>query len=64
MEREQLLQAIDDYAAASGLSPKTVCQYAVKGSNLYDRLRAGGECLPRTARKIMSYIASNPPGAA
>lgn len=61
MERDQIIKAIDDYCAASGLKPTTVCVYALKSQHLYDRLRAGGECLPRTAKKLLAWIEANPP---
>ena len=51
-----LIDRIDRFAAATGLEPSTICQYAVRNSALYSRLKAGGECLPRTASRLLSWM--------
>lgn len=61
MDSETILKAIDDYAAASGLTRGTICQYALKNNRFYDRLAEGGECLPRTAKRLLAWIEANPP---
>jgi hypothetical protein len=61
METKTILAAIDDYAARSGLTRGTICQYALKNNRFYDRLASGGECLPRTARRLLTWIENNPP---
>lgn len=59
MDRQQIIKSIDDYASASGLKPSTICQYAVKNRNAYDRLVSGSLSL-RTAEQILEWIAANP----
>lgn len=61
METQTILKAIDDYAAQSGLTRGTICQYALKNNRFYDRLSGGGECLPRTAKRLFDWIEKNPP---
>lgn len=61
MESKDIIKIIDDYAAQSGLKPSTICQYALRTHRLYDRLKAGGECLPSTAKKLIAWVKANPP---
>lgn len=64
MKADDLLGAITAYAAAVGLSPSTICLRAVGNPHLPKRLRAGGQCLPRTADKVRAYMKANPPKSA
>jgi hypothetical protein len=63
MDREQIIKAVDDYAAATGLSPSTICQYALRNRKVYDRLKDGGTCSFASAEALMAWITANPPKA-
>ncbi len=56
METEALLAKIQAYCAASGMKPSVFGLKAVNDGKLVPRLEAGGECLPRTAQKILAFI--------
>ena len=59
METEQLIKIIDEAAARTGYSPRTLCLYAGASPLLYDRLMDGGECLPSTSKKVLAWIEAN-----
>lgn len=59
MDSEQILRLIEAHSEKTGLGHATICQYAVKNSALYGRLKAGGECLPRTASRLREWIEAN-----
>ena len=59
MDRNQIIKAIDEYAAQSGLQHTTICQYAVQNRRAYERLQ-GGSLSMLTAEKIMAWIKENP----
>jgi hypothetical protein len=56
MEREQLLQMIDDFAKAEGISAATVGRKAVNDGKFVSRLRSGKRCWPETAEKVVTFI--------
>lgn len=57
-----LLTEIESFARRVGLAPATICRKAVGAGHLPGRLRSGGECLPRTARRLRQWMAENPDG--
>lgn len=59
-----LLSDARAYCAARGITLTTLGVYAVADSRLFARLEAGGECLPRTVRRVRKYMAENPPPVA
>jgi hypothetical protein len=54
------IEQILSYCQARGISPATFGNYAVNDGKLVARLMAGGEMLPRTARRVAAYMAANP----
>lgn len=63
-EPQQLLAEIDAYCASAGIAPATLTTRALNDGKTYERLRAGGQCLPRTMAKIRAYMAAHPASAA
>lgn len=61
MEHAALIDEIDAYCSRTGLSASTVCLRAVGNAHLPARLKAGGQCLPRTADRVRAYMRDNPP---
>ena len=61
MEPETLLTKIKAYCAAAEMKPSVFGLKAVNDGKLVSRLEAGGECLPRTSKKVATFIAENPP---
>ncbi|MEE4209684.1 MAG: hypothetical protein V2I43_10490 [Parvularcula sp.] len=59
MTSDQIIDRIEAHAARTGLEPSTICQYAVRNSALYRRLKDGGECLPRTSARLLRWIEAN-----
>lgn len=60
MDRTQIIKAIDDYAAASGLSQSTICQYALRNRKVYDRLKNGGSCSFASVEALLQWMDENP----
>lgn len=60
---QQLLAEIESYCAAHGIAPSTLCQKAVKNSNLPDRLRAGKGVTVRIAQQVRAFIQADQPEA-
>lgn len=60
MDRTQIIKAIDDYAAASGLSQSTICQYALRNRKVYDRLKNGGSCSFASVEALLRWMDENP----
>jgi predicted Rdx family selenoprotein len=57
MDREQeIVAAIDRYCNETGLSPATVGFRAHRDSKIYDRLKDGGSCSPKTYEKVMDWF--------
>ena len=55
------MQEIEAYAAARGIKPATVLQYAVGlGGNVWAKWQSGASCQITTAERIREYIAENP----
>jgi len=61
MEREKIIQAIEDYSRASGLAPSTICQYALRNRKVYQRLKAGGTTSIASAQNLLNWMRDNPP---
>ncbi|SOC11374.1 hypothetical protein SAMN05877809_105270 [Rhodobacter sp. JA431] len=57
MTRTDLITAIDNLSAKTGLAPATITGRAVNNSRLYARLISGGDCTTDIAGKVMDYIA-------
>lgn len=60
---EQFIEEVQAYAAARGLKPSTVVQYAARQSAARWQSWVDGEaqCLPRTMERVRRYMAENPP---
>lgn len=58
---DQFLKEARAYCAARGIKLETLGYYAVSDSKLFPRLESGGECLPRTMRRVREYMKANPP---
>jgi hypothetical protein len=58
-----LLQKIEDYCRAAGISPSTLGVRAVGNSRLYERLQSRIERDAAVSAKVEAYIAENPPPA-
>jgi hypothetical protein len=61
MTREAIIQAIDAYAAVSGLMQSTICQYALSHRRFYKNLSGGGNYEALTVERLMRWIKENPP---
>ena len=62
---ERFTQEIRDAAELLGITPGTLCNYAVGNGGLYKRLQAGRGVELETAERIRAYIRDNqPPPAA
>ncbi len=59
MDRNEVITAIEAFAAERGIAPATVTSRAVQNSRLYHRMVQGGDCTTGVARRIMSFIAGN-----
>lgn len=64
MQRDEIIKAVDDYAAASGLAHSTICQYALRNRMVYERLKSGGSCSVSSVEALLSWMAENPPKVA
>jgi hypothetical protein len=60
MDRQQLIQQIEDYSARTGLAPSTITGRAVNNSRLFKRMVDGGDCTTKIAAKLVTYMAENP----
>ena len=58
MTDSSVLNEIDRFLKTSRMSPATFGQKAVHDWRLVDRLRKGGEVLPRTEKRILAFISS------
>lgn len=56
MERTQLLSLANAYSAHTALKLTTLGAYAVNDGKFFARLEDGGECMPRTAKKVMRWF--------
>lgn len=61
MTIDDLIQAIESYAAARGIAPATVTSRAVGNSRLYRNLKNGGGCNLIVAERLRAYMAAHPP---
>ncbi len=57
---DDLIRDARAYCDARGIKLATLGAYAVGDKTLFGRLESGGECLPRTARRVREYMADNP----
>lgn len=57
MQTQNLILAIEAFAASRGLSPATVTGRAVGNSRLYQRMKRGGGCTLATAERLLGYLA-------
>jgi len=57
MSKQDIIRAIEAFAAERALSPSTVTSRAVGNSRLYNRLVSGGDCTTEIAARIMAWIA-------
>lgn len=60
MQRSQIIKAVDDYCAETGLKASTVCQYAVRNRHFYQNLKDGSDYQVGTADRLMRWIEENP----
>lgn len=58
---EEFLKEARAYCEAAGIKLATLGYYAANDTRLFSRLEGGGECLPRTMRKVRAYMEANPP---
>ena len=60
---EELVSEIESYAAARGLSPGTVVQYATdQGGRMFASWKEGrSTCTLATADRVRAYMRDNPP---
>jgi hypothetical protein len=56
MTREQLISAIEAFAAEATLAPATITSRAVGNSRLYARLKEGGDCTTEISGKVAAFI--------
>jgi hypothetical protein len=61
MSTATLLEKIEGYCQATGISPSTLGVRAVGNSRLYERLQSRLERDAAVAAKVEAYIAANPP---
>lgn len=58
---EKLIADIEAYAAAAGLAPGTVVQYAARlNGKAFARWKAGGACTVATEQRIRAWMAAHP----
>lgn len=60
MTEQELIQQVEDYCAAAGLAPATLCRKAVGNSRLHKNLVDGKGCTLRVAAKLQEFMADNP----
>jgi hypothetical protein len=59
---EELIAEIEAYAAARGIKPATVVQYATSlGGGAFGKWKDGSSCTLKTAQEIRGYIKAHPP---
>jgi DNA-binding MurR/RpiR family transcriptional regulator len=58
---DKLLSEVDEYAAAHGIQPATVCRLATGNPRLRDRMIRRAEQLSADVERLRSYMVSNPP---
>lgn len=61
---ERFAQEIKDAAAQLGITPGTLCNYAVGNGSLWKRLKSGRDVTLETVDKVRAYIRDNQPPAA
>lgn len=60
-DRDQLLEEVRRYCAASGISASTLAVRALDNSRFFDRLERRIEREAEEARRLRAYMKSNPP---
>jgi hypothetical protein len=58
MDRQHLINKIEQFSDASGLKPSTICQYAVLNGRFYDNLVSGRDYQIGTAQRLIDWIDS------
>lgn len=61
MQRSDIIKAIDDFSAKSGLKPSTIGQYAARNRNAYKSLKSEGRVSIATIERLLCWMADNPP---
>lgn len=56
----EFLALIERAASARGISPSTLCNYALSDGQLPKRLARGGTITIRNARRLLAYLEANP----
>lgn len=58
-DETNLITQIEGASERLKLSTATICERAVGNSRLYLRLKAGGGCTLKTAKRLAAYIEAN-----
>jgi len=53
---KQILEQIEAQAALRGISPKTLCRFAVNNGKLHSRLQSGGSITLQTVAKLNAFF--------
>jgi hypothetical protein len=61
LQEEPLLETVERFVAASGLSEITVGRKALNDPHFVRQLRAGRRCWPETEEKVRAFIRENAP---
>jgi hypothetical protein len=59
MDRQKLIEAIEAFAARSGFTPETVCQYAIQHRGFYKNIKSGGDFRYGTAIRLINWLKAN-----
>lgn len=58
---QNLLKKIDAFLAKHPLAETTFGRMSVSDTYFVERLRSGGECLPRTEQKVIAFMKAYKP---
>ena len=61
LQEEPLLEAVERFVAASGLSEITVGRKALNDPHFVRQLRAGRRCWPETEQKVRAFMRESSP---
>lgn len=56
-----IISELDEYCAATGLSPATICNRARNNARLYDRLKTRADKLDEDISALREWMTANPP---
>jgi hypothetical protein len=59
MNRQELIDAIESFAARSGFTPETICQYAIQHRGFYKNIKSGGDFRYGTAERLIDWLKAN-----